>query len=142
MKKKIIIFVTSLLICLILVMPHIIGDNIIQNNTNSNPRIYTDVHFMLVTNMYESIEIDGYHNLEDGYGYDDNIILQDSNMPRLFGILLIHNESDILESNRFGGWIHSKIEIIDYNGWMTDQNSNQHLKMLGFCDKILITSYR
>ena len=142
MKKKKIICITSLIVCLILAMPHLTGGNIVQNNTSSNPRIYTDVHFILITNVYASIEIDGYHSIKEGYGNDDIITFQESNRIRYFGVLIIHNGSDILESNRVGGWIHTKIEVINYNGWMVDQNSNQHLKMLGFCEEIIITSYR
>jgi hypothetical protein len=140
-KKKLMVLL-SLLICLVLTMPQLLGYNNIQNNSNTNPRSYTDVHFILITNMYSYIRIDGFHNLEDGYGADDYIILQESNRIRLFGILLIHNGSTILESSRYGGWIHTKIEINGYIGWMKDHNTNQHLKMTGFCDEIIITTYR
>ena len=142
MKNKIILFIISIVICLILLSPQMLGGKNIPNNTISDPRIYSDVHFILITNVYASIEIDGYHNLKEGYGNDDIITLQESNKIRLFGALIIHNGSDILESNRVGGWIHSKIEVINYHGWMADQNSNQHLKMLGFCNEIIITTYR
>ena len=142
MKKKIIICITSLIVCLILATPQMIGKNIAQNRTCSNPRSYTDVHFLLISKVYSSIEITGDHSINEGYGYDNTITLQESDSIRLVGVLLIHNGQDILESNRVGGWIHTKIEVINYNGWMVDQNSNQHLKMLGFCNEIIITTYR
>ena len=109
---------------------------------NENPRYHHNVKIILISRVFNAIEIDGYHSNNVGLGYDKNIILIDSNRIHLIGFLLIYNESVVLEQNNHGGWIHSKIEINGYTGWMKNQNSNHHLKMFGLCDEIIITSYR
>ena len=109
---------------------------------NENPRYHHNVKIVLISRVFNTIETDGFHNKYNGLGFDENIILKDSNRIRLMGFLLIYNESMVLEKNNHGGWIHTKIEINGYTGWMKNQNSNYHLKMFGLCDEIIITSYR
>jgi hypothetical protein len=108
---------------------------------DTNPRTYHGVKILLISNMYESILIDGYHNTNQGNGNDTTVTLQQSNKFHL-GIFLLWNESTLFVKNILGGWIHSRIEIVDYNGWMSDQYSRQHLKMFGYCGNVTIISYR
>lgn len=110
--------------------------------SDENPRSYNDVKIFIISRMYDSIGIDGYHSLNNGHGYDDIIILQDSNRIRLFGLLVIYNDTGTIEFNHGGGWINSKIEIFDYDGWMAGQDTNYHVIMFGECETITITSYR
>jgi len=107
-----------------------------------NPRYHYDVKIILISRVFGSIEIDGYHNSNEGLGYDENIKLEDANWIRLFGYLLIYNESDVLEQNNMGGWIHTNIEISGYSGWMINQFDNNHLMMIGNCDIIKLTTGR
>jgi hypothetical protein len=123
----------------------IISNNVLSYSTSTyydNPRSYYDVKIIMISRMYDSINIDGFHSLNEGLGYDDEIILQDSNKIRLFGLFIVYNETTTFENNKAGGWIHSKIEIFNYNGWMIGQNENQHLIMIGDCEIVKITSYR
>ena len=108
---------------------------------NTNPRTYYGVHILMISKMYESILIDGYHHANEGNGHDTSVILQQSNRFCL-GMFLLWNESTLIEGNCLGGWIHSKINITEFNGWMRDQDSRQHLKMIGYCGNVTITSYR
>ena len=108
---------------------------------NTNPRTYYRVHLLMISNMYESILIDGYHHANEGNGQDSTVTLQQSNRFHL-GLFVLWNESTLIDGNHFGGWIHTKIDITDFNGWISDQNSRQHLKMLGYCGNVTITTYR
>ena len=112
------------------------------STNDQNPRSYEDVKIVMISRMYSSVEIDGHHNSNQGFGYDDKITLQDSNMIRLFGLFIIYNETGRLEYSNSGGWIHSKIEIFGYDGYMTGQHDNRHLLMFGSCEMVTITSYR
>lgn len=109
---------------------------------NENPRYHYDVKIILISRVFGSIQIDGYHNSNEGLGYDENIKLEDANWIRLVGLLLIYNESDVLEQNNMGGWIHTNIEISGYSGWMKNQFDNNHLFMIGDCDIIKLTTGR
>ena len=108
---------------------------------NANPRTYYRVHLLMISNMYESILIDGYHDANEGNGQDSTVTLQQSNRFHL-GLFVLWNESTLIDGNHFGGWIHTKIDITDFNGWISDQNSRQPLKMLGYCGNVTITTYR
>ena len=112
------------------------------DSTDENPRSYNDVKIFIISRMYDYIGINGYHNLNKGYGYDDSITLKDSNRIRLFGLLIIYNETGLIEFNHGGGWIHSRIEIFGYDGWMAGQNTGYHVIMFGDCETINIISYR
>jgi hypothetical protein len=92
--------------------------------------------------MFDTIEIDGYHDLNEGFGFDDSILLKRAVRIRLFGLLIIYNNSEILEKNNHGGWIHTNIEMTRYSGWMVNQHNNKHLIMIGECDIIKITTGR
>lgn len=107
-----------------------------------NPRYHYDVKIILISRVFGSIEIDGYHNSNEGLGYDENIRLEDANWIRLFGYLLIYNDSDVLEQNNMGGWIHTNIEISGYSGWMMNQFNKNYLIMIGDCDIIKLTTGR
>jgi hypothetical protein len=109
---------------------------------NENPRYYYNVKIILISRVYNSIKVEGYHNSNEGLGYDENIKLYDSNWIRLFGLLIIYNESDVLEQSNIGGWLHTKIEILNYSGWMKNQFDNKHLIMIGDCDTVILTTYR
>lgn len=113
-----------------------------QTISANNPKIYNDVKILMISRMYESIEIDGFHNYNYGNGHDDNIALRDSNRIYIIGILVIWDDSEIKEFSLRGGWVHTKIEIFDYDGWMSGQDTLSHLRMFGNCKTIEITVYR
>ena len=113
-----------------------------QTISANNPKIYNDVKILMISRMYDSIEIDGFHNYNYGNGHDDNIALRDSNRIYIIGILVIWDDSEIKEFNLLGGWVHTRIEIFDYDGWMSGQDTLSHLKMFGNCKTIKITVYR
>lgn len=114
---------------------------LVEDPSDTNPRTYYGVHLLMISNMYESILIDGYHHANEGNGQDSTVTLQQSNRFHL-GLFVLWNESTLIDGNHFGGWIHTKIDITDFNGWISDQNSRQHLKMLGYCGNVTITTYR
>ena len=97
---------------------------------------------ILISRVFESIEIDGYHNEYEGLGYDENIKLKEANRLCYFGLLLIYNGSETLELNKVGGWIHTNIEITGYSGWMTNQHNNNHVILIGDCDIVKLTTGR
>ncbi|MFE3845531.1 hypothetical protein ACFL1L_01550 [Thermoplasmatota archaeon] len=109
---------------------------------NENPRYHYDVKIILVSRVFDNIEIDGFHNSDEGLGYDNTIKLDEANWIRLFGLLLIYNESDVLEQNNHGGWIHTNIEITGYSGWMLNQYNNNHVVMIGDCEIVKLTTGR
>jgi hypothetical protein len=100
------------------------------------------VKIILISRVFGSIEIDGYHNSNEGLGYDENIKLENANWIRLFGYLLIYDESEVLEKNNHGGWIHTNIEITGYSGWMVNQHDNKHILMIGDCEIVKLTTGR
>ena len=112
------------------------------NNINENPRYHYDVKIILISRVFESIEIDGYHNEYEGLGYDENIKLKEANRLCYFGLLLIYNGSETLELNKVGGWIHTNIEITGYSGWMVNQHNNNHVILIGDCDIVKLTTVR
>lgn len=107
-----------------------------------NPRYHYDVKIILISRVFDSIEIDGYHNEYGGLGYDENIKFEDANWIRLFGFLLIYDDSEVLEQNNQGGWIHTNIEITGYSGWMLNQHNNNHVILIGDCDIVKLTTGR
>ena len=109
---------------------------------NENPRYHYDVKIILISKVFDTIEIDGYHNLNEGLGYDKNIQLKGANWLRLIGLLLIYNESEVLEKNNNGGWIHTNIEITGYSDWMVNQHDNKHVIMIDNCGIIKLTTVR
>jgi hypothetical protein len=139
LSKKLTKYVITLIV-LILLSGNVLCLQI--KNSYENPRSYYDVQIIMISRMYDSIEIDGYHSLNQGFGFDDKITFSDSNKICLFGLFIISNETETLEYNTGGGWIHSKIEIFDYNGWMVCQHKGFHLLMFGISEMITITTYR
>ena len=109
---------------------------------NENPRYHYDVKIMLISRIFESIEIDGYHDEFEGYGNDDLIDLKEANRICIVGFLLIYNDSGVLEQNYHGGWIHTNIEITGFLGWMINQHNNNHVLMIGNCDIVKLTTGR
>jgi len=115
------------------------------NNDNQNQRyevFYYNVDIFMISKLYESIEIDGFHETNSGKGHDEKITLEDANKFLTLGILIIWDDKDTKEFVFNGGWIHTKLEIFDYDGWMSGQSESIRLKMLGHCDKIIKTVYR
>jgi hypothetical protein len=104
--------------------------------------IYYDVNIFMISKLYESIEINGFHETHNGKGHDDKITLRDANKFFTIGILIIWDDSDTKEFVFNGGWINTKLEIFDYDGWMSGQNTLFRLKMLGHSEKIIKTIYR
>jgi len=146
-----------LVLLILLITPHTITgfsseDEATESSINEmlyplNPRYYYDVKILMMSRMYESIEIDGFHNYNYGNGHDDNIALRDSNRIYTIGILIIWDDSEIKEFSLHGGWVHTRIEIFDYDGWMSGQDKTTILNMIplkiyGHCDEIKITAYR
>jgi len=119
------------ILCLLLLL--CLGYQPIIADGNENPRYHYDVKIILISRVFESIEIDGYHNLNEGLGYDENIKLKEANRLCYFGLLLIYNGSETLELNKVGGWIHTNIEITGYSGWMVN---------IGDCDIVKLTTGR
>lgn len=115
-------------------------NNDIQNLKTEE--IYYDVSIFMISKLYESIEIDGFHEAQSGKGHDEKITLEDANKILTLGILIIWDGSEIIERVFNGGWIHTKLEIFDYEGWMSGQNEFIRVKMFGHCGKIIKTVYR
>ena len=140
LSKKILFKYAIWLIVLLMFSSNVLCYSI--NSDDQNPRSYKDVKIIMISRMYDSVEIEGYHSLNEGSGYDDKIILQESNKIRLFGLFIIYNETGTLEYSNAGGWIHSKIEIFGYDGYMSGQHNNHHVLMFGDCEMVTIISYR
>ena len=111
-------------------------------DANENPRYHYDVNIILISRVFDTISINGFHNTGVGFGFDDSISLKEANNPRIFGVLLIYNDTQILEKNYHGGWIHTHIEISNFSGWITNQQNNLHLMMFGECEIVKLTTYR
>ena len=107
-----------------------------------NPRYHYDVKIILISKLFDSIVINGFHNEHIGWGHDDLIKLEEANRIRIFGYLQIFNDSMVLEHNNHGGWIHTNIEITGYSGWMTNQHDNKHIIMIGECETVMLTTGR
>ena len=138
MKKSMLIggsIFCMLLICCISYQPVLADDN-------DNPRYHYDVKIVLISKVFDTITIDGFHNQHEGWGYDNSIELEEANWIRLFGFLQIYNDSMTLEKNYHGGWIHTNIEITGFSGWMMNQHSNPHVIMIGTCDIVKLTAGR
>ena len=104
------------------------------NNDNQNQRyeiFYYDVNIFMISKLYQSIEIHGFHETNSGKGHDDKITLQDANKILTLGMLVIWDNSGTKEFVFNGGWINTKLEIFDYDGWMSGQNTSFRLKMFG-----------
>ena len=111
-------------------------------NVNENPRYHYDVKIILISKVFDSIIIDGFHDELEGWGYDDTIKLEEANLMRLFGYLQIFNDSMVLEKNHMGGWINTNIEITGFSGFMKNQHSLPHLFIIGHCNIVKITTFR
>ena len=138
MRKSILFggsIICLLLLCFLSYQPLIADED-------ENPRYHYDVKIILISRVFDSIEIDGYHNEYEGLGYDDIIKLKNANRLYLFGLLLIYDESKVLEHSNRGGWIHTNIEITGYSGWIVNQHNNNHVVMIGDCDIVKLTTGR
>lgn len=108
-------------------------------DVNENPRYHYNVKIILISKVFDSIVIDGFHDENEGWGYDDTIELEEANWIRLFGYLQIFNDSMVLEKNYMGGWINTNIEITGFSGFMMNQYTNHHVLIVGDCDIVKIT---
>lgn len=140
LSKKILLKYAICFIVLLMISSNVLCYPINSNDQNS--RSYDHVKIVMISRMYDSVVIEGYHSLNEGFGYDDEIIFQESNSIRLFGLFILYNETGTLEYSNAGGWIHSKIEIFGYEGYMFGQNNNHHVLIFGDCETVNITSYR
>jgi hypothetical protein len=137
---------------MLLIIPHAIAidlpelTNVQQISTAGSNKgttiYYYDVHILMISKLYETIEIDGFHHSSFGEGHDDKITLQDANKIFTFGIAIIWNDSEIQDWAFNGGWVHTKLEIFNYYGWISCQNGISRMKMYGDCKLIKKTIYR
>ncbi len=109
---------------------------------NENPRYHYNANIILISRVFDSIHINGYHNNHTGFGFDDLISLKQANNSRIIGLLLIYNDTLILEKELHGGWIHTLIDITNFSGWIKNQHNNLHVMMFGECEIIKLTTYR
>lgn len=113
-----------------------------QADENENPRYHHDVKLIIISRVFDSIEINGFHDENNGIGFDELIQLEEANSPRLFGFLKIYNDSIVFEQNYHGGWIHTNIEINGFSGFMINQHTKKHVIIIGTCDLVSLTSGR
>ena len=107
-----------------------------------NPRYHYHTKIILISRVFESITINGYHNNSTGFGFDESITLKEANNPRIIGLLLIFNDTQILEKNYHGGWIHTHIEITNFSGFIKNQQNILHVCIFGECEIIKLTAGR
>jgi len=120
-----------------------ISQELFQDNSfKGTYKYYYDVNILMISKLYESIEIDGFHQSNSGKGHDKKITLQDANKILTLGIAIIWNDTEIKEWAFNGGWWHTKVEIFNYYGWIVCQSELYRMKMFGDCEKIKITVYR
>lgn len=137
--RKSMLFVGSilclLLLCCLSYQPAIAYEN-------ENPRYHYNVKIIMITKLFDSILINGFHDEHIGWGYDELIKLEEANKLRIFGYLQIFNDSTVLEYNNHGGWIHTNIEITGFTGFMMNQNTNFHVMIVGECEMVKLTTGR
>jgi hypothetical protein len=109
---------------------------------NENPRYYSNVNIIVISRIFDTIYIDGFHNISTGFGFDESISLKGANNPRLLGLFLIYNDTNLLEEEKHGGWLHTTIQISNFSGWIKNQHNNFHLIMFGECEQVKLTTYR
>ena len=113
---------------------------LVADDTNDT-RTYEDVNIILISRMFLDMHINGFHNENEGLGYDEYVELKDANRLSLFGLILIYDDSRILEQWERGGSIHMNIKITGYGGWMFNQETNKHWIMFGTCDVLDVWSH-
>ena len=104
--------------------------------------LYYDVNVLMVSKLYESVEIEGDHSSESGLGFDQKITMEEANKLFTIGIAIIWDTSDIHKWGLNGGWIHTKVEIYNYTGWISGHLQTSRVKLIGHCEMINITIYR
>jgi hypothetical protein len=103
---------------------------------------YEDVNILMISKLYQTIIINGDHNSSSGKGHDSKITFQNANALYTIGILIIWDDEGIIDWVSNGGWIHTKLVIFNYDGWMSGQFGNFRLKLIGHCELINKTVYR
>ena len=151
MIRNLFIFSLCAILLIIGVIPAITCYTISPNNnlssvdTSPQPvtyQLYNDVNILMISKLYESINIEGVHDSQSGQGYDEKITFEEANNLFTIGIAIIWDKNEIHKWGFNGGWIHTKLEIFEYNGWMSGHHQSPRVKLIGHCEMINITVYR
>ena len=113
---------------------------LIADDTNGW-RTYEDVHIILISRKFMDKTIIGFHLTNEGLGYDEYVELSDADRLPIFGFILIYDDTRVWEKYERGGYVHMKIRINGYGGWMFNQHTNKHWIMFGDCDILEVWSH-
>jgi hypothetical protein len=138
MKQK--ILYSAIFLCIFLIS--CINSQPSSAEVNENPRYYYNVNIIVISRVFDTICIDGFYNISTKFGFDESISLEGANNPRFLGLFLIYNDTNLLEEEKHGGWIHTSIEISNFSGWIKNQHNNFHLMMFGECERVKLITYR